>query len=116
MKYNPNKELTEEEINKLSEEDFDSFLEYLDSKSEYLKKFTKPLSTYHLKKYASIDASTKGESLDDDDIKNLNKLGRQNEEIGFDKEEHQKRIKKKHEIFKSTGVKNVKTHRSQWFD
>jgi hypothetical protein len=43
-------------------------------------------------------------------------LGRKNEEIGFDKEVHQDWIKKKNEVLKNTGVKNVKTHRSQWFD
>lgn len=116
MKYNPNNPLNEEELNKLGEEDFDSFLEYLDSKAEYLKKFTKPLDTYHLKKFASLDASDKGESLNDDDLKKLNKLGKQNEEIGFDKEKHHKMIKTKNHILKSSGVKNVKTHRTQWFD
>jgi hypothetical protein len=116
MKYNSNNPLSEEELNKLGEEDFDSFLEYLDSKAEYLKKFTKPLNTHQLKKYASIDASIKGESLNDEDLKKLNKLGKKNEEIGFDKEEYLNKVKKKHDVFKSTGIKNVKTHRSQWFD
>lgn len=116
MKYDSTNPLNEEELNKLGEEDFDSFLEYLDSKAEYLKNFTKPLDTYHLKKFASLDASNKGEALDDDDLKKLNKLGRQNEEIGFDKEKHQEMIKTKNHILKSSGVKNVKTHRSQWFD
>ena len=67
MKYNPKNPLNEDELNKLGEEDFDSFLDYIDSKAEYLKKFTKPLNTHQLKKYASIDASIKGESLDDED-------------------------------------------------
>lgn len=116
MKYNPNNPLNEEELNKLGEADFDSFLEYLDSKADYLKNFTKPLDTYHLKKFASLDATDKGESLNDDDLKKLNKLGRQNEEIGFDKEKHHEMLKTKNHILKSNGVKNVKTHRSQWFD
>ena len=116
MKYNPNNPLNEDELNKLGEADFDSFLDYLDSKAEYLKKFTKPLDTYHLKKFASLDANDKGEALNDDDLKKLNKLGRQNEEIGFDKEKHHEMIKTKTHILKSNGVKNVKTHRSQWFD
>jgi hypothetical protein len=116
MIYNPKNPLTEEELDKLGNEDFDSFLDYLDQKANYLKKFTKPLNTHQLKKYASIDASIKGESLDDEDLKKLNKLGKKNEEIGFDKEEYLNKVKKKHDVFKSTGIKNVKTHRSQWFD
>ena len=116
MIYDPKNPLTEEELDKLGNEDFDSFLDYLDQKANYLKKFTKPLDTYHLKKFASLDATDKGEMLNDDDIARLNKLGRKNEEIGFDKEIHQDWIKKKNEVLKNTGVKNVKTHRSQWFD
>lgn len=116
MKYDSTNPLNEDELNKLGEEDFDSFLEYLDSKAEYLKNFTKPLDTYHLKKFASLDASNKGEALDDEDLKKLNKLGRKNEEVGFDKEKHQEMIKTKNHILKSSGVKNIKTHRSQWFD
>ena len=116
MKFDPENQLTEEELDKLGETDFDSFLEYLDGKSDYLKKFTKPLDTYHLKKYASLDAVEQGKSLTDDDLKKLNKIGKQNEEIGFDKEVHQEWIEKKNEVLKNTGVKNVKTHRSQWFD
>ena len=116
MMYDPENPLTEEELDKLGNEDFDSFLDYLDQKANYLKQFTKPLDTYHLKKFASLDATDKGEMLNDDDITRLNKLGRKNEEIGFDKEVHQDWIKKKIEVLKNTGVKNVKTHRSQWFD
>ena len=41
MKYDPNNPLSEEDLDKLGEQDFDSFLEYLDGKTEYLKKFTK---------------------------------------------------------------------------
>lgn len=35
MKYDPNNPLTQEEMDKLGEEDFDGFLEYLDGLSEY---------------------------------------------------------------------------------
>ena len=116
MIYDPQNPLTEQELDKLGNEDFDSFLDYLDQKSNYLKQFTKPLDTYHLKKFASLDANDKGEALNDDDLTRLNKLGRKNEEIGFDKEKHHEMIKTKTHILKSNGVKNVKTHRSQWFD
>lgn len=35
MKYDPNNPLTQEEMDKLGEEDFDGFLEYLDGLSEH---------------------------------------------------------------------------------
>ena len=38
MRYNPNNPLTEQEMELLSKEDFDKFLDYLDSKSAYLRK------------------------------------------------------------------------------
>ena len=43
VKYDPNNPLSDEELDKLGKENFDEFLSYLDSKSEYLKSFTKPL-------------------------------------------------------------------------
>ena len=116
IKYNPEQELSKEELDKLGNEDFDSFLNYLDQKAEYLKKGTKPLDTYHLKRFASITAADKGEKLSDSDYKKLNKLGKQNESEGFDKEKHSEWVEKGHDVLKSVGVKNVKTHRSQWFD
>ena len=40
MKYNPEQELTDKELNCLDEKDF---FEYLDSKAQYLKQYTRPL-------------------------------------------------------------------------
>lgn len=71
MLYNPNNPLSQEELDKLGNEDFDAFLEYLDQKSAYLLKNSKKVSEMK---------------------------------------------KKTHQILKNSGVKNVKTHRSQWFD
>ena len=34
--YDPNNPLSDEELDKIAEEDFDKFLEYLDSKTAYL--------------------------------------------------------------------------------
>ena len=48
--YDPNNELSNEELDKLANKDMNAFLEYLDAKAEYLKQFTKPLGTYHFKK------------------------------------------------------------------
>ena len=116
MKFDPNNPLTEEELDKLGKEDFDGFLEYLDGKTAHMKQFVKPLDTYHLKRFASITAAEQGKQLGDTDIKKLNKLGKHNESIGFDKEKHEEWIDKKHDMLKNTGVKNIKTHRSQWLD
>ncbi len=49
-KYDPNNPLSEEELDDLGKVDFEGFLEYLDSQSEYLKQFSKPLSSYHTKR------------------------------------------------------------------
>lgn len=117
--FDPQNELTDEELDALSEKDFDEFLDYLDQKSDYLKKFSKPLDPYHLKRFAEqTKKETKGESLTTEEIKRLQKLGEENtaktdEEIEKDLEWKDK----KHEMLKkSFGVKNIKTHRSQWFD
>lgn len=72
VKYDPENPLTDEELDKLADEDFDAFLEYLDQKSEFLRRPPK-------KKVAEMN-------------------------------------KKRHEILKKNGVKNVKTNRDQWFD
>ena len=60
MKYDPNNPLTDEELDKLGKDDFDGFLEYLDGKTEHLKQFSKPLSSYHTKRFAALDKAQKG--------------------------------------------------------
>jgi len=118
MKYDPSNELTQEELDKIAENNFDDFLEYLDSQSEYLKQFSKPLSSYHTKRYASLSAAEQGKQITDEEFKSAAKLGIENEEkakeIVKDKVGDYK--KKSHDILKSSGVKNVKTNRGQWFD
>ena len=47
VEFDPNNPLSEKELDKLGEENFDDFLNYLDQKAEHLKQFTKPLSSYH---------------------------------------------------------------------
>jgi hypothetical protein len=54
MKYNPDQELTKEALDNLAKEDFDTFLKYLDSKASYLKTQSKPLTSYHKKRFASM--------------------------------------------------------------
>ena len=116
MKYDPNNPLSEEELDKLGEQDFDSFLEYLDGKTEYLKKFTNPLSSYHTKRFASLNAAFQGKTATDEELKIAENLGKQNEQKVIDKMMDKEWKEKKEKVLKNTGVKNVKTNRSQWFD
>ena len=79
IQFDPQNELSDKELDALAEKNFDEFLDYLDQKAEYLKKFTKPLDPYHLKRYASMDKmETKGEALTTEELKKLQKLGEQN--------------------------------------
>ena len=68
--FDPQNELTEKQLDELGKENFDDFLSYLDQKAEHLKKFTKPLDTYHLKMYAGASS----DSADEVDLKKLKKL------------------------------------------
>ena len=79
MKYDPNNPLTEEELDKLGNEDFDSFLEYLDGKAEYLKKFTRPLNSYETKKFAGITAAIGGRQITDEEFERAKEIGKENE-------------------------------------
>lgn len=117
MKYDPNNELTDEQLEKLGEENFDLMLEYLDSQAEYLKQFAKPLSSYHTKRFASVSAATQGKTLSDDELKKADKLGKKNEQEAFDKiKDRVEEYELKNPKYKDEGIKNIKTNRSQWFD
>lgn len=110
MIYDPNNELNDDELKNLSEDDF---LTYLDEKAAYLKKFTRPLGTYHTKHYAAF---TKGGSLTTEELKKAKDLGR----IGDD--ERARNISEaasklgEDPLYRDQTIKNIKTHRSQWFD
>ena len=119
VEFDPNNELSEEELNKLGEENFDDFLDYLDQKAKHLKQFTKPLDSYHLKRYAGqVKMESKNEGLTIEEIKKLQKLGEQNTKMTDEElEQHLEWMDKRNEMLKKTfGVKNFKTNRSQWFD
>lgn len=111
MKYEPNNELTDEQLNQLSE---DEFFEYIDSKSEYLSQFTKPLGEYHTKRFAVIAAAAEGRELTDKEFQAAKRIGKEGDNI------NQKRIidKMNEKDMKEPDkcVKNHKTNRSQWFD
>jgi hypothetical protein len=79
MIYDPNNPLTEEELDKLGEEDFDSFLEYLDGKAAHLKKFARPLNSHETKKFASATAAMNGKQLTDEEFERIKEIGKENE-------------------------------------
>jgi len=54
MQYDPNRELNQEQLDRLAADDFDAFLNYLDDKAAYLKKFSAPLRGYEHKRYAAL--------------------------------------------------------------
>mgnify|MGYP001579618333 CR=1 FL=1 len=115
MKYDFNNPLSGEELDKLAEKDFDLFLDYLDQKTEYLKQFSKPLSSYHTKNFASLSLKQQGKEITEEELKKADKIGKDNENKVRDKFVNQEWKQKEREVLKKT-VKNVKTDRSQWFD
>jgi hypothetical protein len=115
MIYDHENPLSEEELDELGKEDFDKFLDYLDQKAEHLKQFTKPLSSYHTKRYASLTSAQQGKTITDEELKKANEIGRKNELEAEDKVNNKLWKEKEVEMLKKT-VKNVKTDRSQWFD
>jgi len=115
VKFDPENELSDKELDTLAEKNFDEFLNYLDQKSDYLKQFTKPLSSYHTKRYASLSAKLDGRELSKEEYDKANDIGKENErkvaeKITKDWKEESKTV------LKNNGVKNVKTRRDQWFD
>ena len=108
MKYNPENELTDEQLKGLSE---DEFFEYLDSKSAYLKRSTVPLDQYHTKKYA---AAALGGNISTKQLRKAKEIGKQGENIKASKiKEAANSINTK---VPDLYVKHHKTNRSQWFD
>jgi hypothetical protein len=115
MIYDHENPLSEKELELLGEENFDDFLDYIDQKAEHLKQFTKPLSSYHTKRYASLTSAQQGKTITDEELKKANDIGRKNELEAEDKVNNKLWKEKEVEMLKKT-VKNVKTDRSQWFD
>lgn len=96
MMYDPNNELSEEQLLGLSEDDF---LEYLDSKAQYLKQFTRPLGSYHTKRYASMAAAHRGVSLTEDEFQSAKKIGKEG-----DMENNQRVIDKLNRDIENNGI------------
>lgn len=113
MKYNPENELTEEQVTALPE---DQFFEYIDSKAAYLKQFTRPLETYHTKRFVGIGAAIEGRDVSNRELEAAKKIGKDNFRKRMERE-----AKASDELggdpkYRDLGIKHFKTHRSQWFD
>lgn len=108
MKYDPNNELTEQQLKELSEDDF---FEYLDSKAAYLKGNTIPLDEYHIKRFTAI---SKNGMITDEDMKRAKKMGIESEIVRAEKLKDAVKTTKVRKP--NLNVKGHKTHRSQWID
>jgi hypothetical protein len=113
MKYDPNNELTDEQVESLSEDDF---FEYIDSKAAYLKQFTRPLESYHTKRFAGVGAAIEGRYVTNEELEAAKKIGKEN----FQKRMEQEAITSEKlggdPKYRDPQIKHFKTHRSQWFD
>jgi uncharacterized protein with von Willebrand factor type A (vWA) domain len=119
IQFDPNNELSEKELDALADANFDDFLNYLDQKAAHLKQFTKPLDPYHLKRFASqTKLEITGEALTTEELRKLQKLGEENTKMTDEElEKHLEWKEKEYDMLRRAfGMKNVKTHRSQWFD
>ena len=110
MIYNPNDELTDEQMKELSEADF---FEYLDTKAAHLKQFTQPLGQYHAKQFAS---QTKGSELTTKELKRAKELGKIGDDMRANSIKEAAKELGDDPKFRDAGIKNIKTNRTQWFD
>jgi hypothetical protein len=113
MKYNPENELTEEQVTALPE---DQFFEYIDSKAAYLKQFIRPLETYHTKRFVGIGAAIEGRNVSNRELEAAKKIGKDNFRKRMERE-----AKASDELggdpkYRDLGIKHFKTNRTQWFD
>ena len=90
MIYDHENPLSEKELELLGETNFDDFLDYIDQKAEHLKQFTKPLSSYHTKRYASLTLAQQGKQITDEELKKAEKIGKRNEKKVIDKIKNKK--------------------------
>ena len=110
MIYNPDNELTDEQMKELSDADF---FEYLDTKAAHLKQFTQPLGQYHAKQFAS---QTKGSELTTKELKRAKELGKIGDDMRANSIKEAAKELGDDPKFRDAGIKNIKTKRTQWFD
>lgn len=110
MTYNPNQELTPNELNELNE---DEFFAYIDAKSKHLKQFTRPLDTYHAKTFAAL---ANGGNLTTEELDTAKRIGKIGDEAKRDEIEKVAERLGGDPKLKDDGIKNIKTNRTQWFE
>jgi hypothetical protein len=113
MKYNPESELTDEQVTALPE---DEFFEYIDSKAAYLKQFTRPLESYHTKRFVGIGAAIEGRDLTNEELEAAKKIGKDNFNKRMEKEAKAAEQLGGDPKYRDLGIKHFKTNRTQWFD
>jgi hypothetical protein len=113
MKYNPNEELTDEQLKELSE---DAFFEYIDTKAAYLKQFTRPLESYHTKRFAGAGAAFEGRNITNEELEYAKKIGKENFNARMEREAKAAEQLGGDPKYRDPGIKNIKTNRTQWFD
>ena len=110
MKYDPQSPLSEYQINRL---DDDILFEYLDSRAEHLKKYSRPLDTYHAKQFL---AATKGGEITEAELKRAKEIGRVGDDVKFEEISQSMEKLGGDPKLKDAGIKNIKTNRKQWFE
>jgi hypothetical protein len=113
MKYNPENELTDEQVTALPE---DQFFEYIDSKAAYLKQFTRPLESYHTKRFVGIGAAIEGREVSNKELEAAKKIGKDNFNKRMEREAKAAEQLGGDPKYRDLGIKHFKTNRSQWFD
>jgi hypothetical protein len=113
MKYNPENELTDEQVTALPE---DQFFEYIDSKAAYLKQFTRPLESYHTKRFAGVGAAIEGRTLTNEELEAARKIGKDNFNKRMEREAKTAEQLGGDPKYRDLGIKHFKTNRTQWFD
>ena len=113
MIYDPKNVLTDAELSKLDEKEF---FEYLDSKANHLKQFTRPLEGYHTKRFAGISAAIEGRELTNEELETARKIGKDNFTARMERETEAARKLGGDPKYRDEGIKNFKTNRTQWFD
>ena len=113
MKFDPNKELTDAEVEALGEEEF---FEYIDTKAAYLKQFTRPLETYHTKRFVGVSAAMQGRSVTQQELDSAKRIGKENFQKRMEQEDIAAEQLGGDPKYRDPQIKHFKTHRSQWFD
>lgn len=113
MKYNPESELTDEQVTALPE---DEFFEYIDTKAAYLKQFIRPLESYHTKRFVGIGAAIEGRDLTNEELEAAKKIGKDNFNKRMEREAKAAEQLGGDPKYRDLGIKHFKTNRTQWFD